>query len=459
MTDTLINFHPTTTDVEAERFIYTVSELNRDVRTLLETGFPLLWLEGEISNFSCPSSGHWYFTLKDDKAQVRCAMFKNKNKSTGFIPKQGDLVLVKARISLYEARGDYQLLIEEMEEAGHGALQRAFEALKKKLESEGLFNAAVKKTLPDYPKTIGVITSPSGAAIRDVLNVLQRRYPIADVLLYPVQVQGETAAQQIANAIQLANSDKRCDVLLLCRGGGSLEDLWSFNEEIVARAIFHCDLPIVCGVGHEIDFTIADFVADKRAPTPSAAAELITPNRDDLLAYLDAVNKLLVKTVKDKLVRQNQTLIQSAKRLKHPRQKLTELSQRLDDNELRLHQAFNHQLRYKKMALQHLQTTLKGLNPQQALLSSAQRLRYLQQSLVTKTEAVLKQKSHQLNAAGRALNSVSPLATLGRGYAIVQQRNTNCIIRSHQQVEPNEELKVKLSDGHLICKVSETNPD
>ncbi len=448
----------TTKSKDQERFIYTVSELNQDVRTLLESGFPLLWLEGEISNLACPSSGHWYFTLKDSKAQVRSAMFKNKNQNTGFTPKQGDLVLVKARISLYEARGEYQLIIEEMEEAGYGALQRAFEVLKKKLEVEGLFNIAVKKTLPQYPKTIGVISSPTGAAIHDVLSVLQRRYPIANVLLYPVQVQGEGSVQQITDAIHQASQDGQCDVILLCRGGGSLEDLWSFNDETVARTIFHCEVPIVSGVGHEIDFTIADFVADQRAPTPSAGAELVTPNKDDLIATLDATTKKLSKAIKEKLFRQSDSLKYFCKQLKHPSQQLIEFSQKVDECELRLHQAFKHNLQYKLLAFQQLQIRLNSENPQHLLENCTQRINFLHQTLLTRIQTVLHTKRNQLAMAGRTLHTVSPLATLSRGYAIVQQRNTNCIVRSYTEVKLEDELKVKLNDGQLICKVKKINP-
>jgi len=266
-----------------DRDIYSVGRLNAEARGLLEGAFPLIWVQGELSNVSRPSSGHLYFTLKDANAQVRCAMFRGNNRFLKFRPADGAQVVVRASLSLYEARGDYQLIVQSMEEAGDGALQRAFEALKQKLAAEGLFEAAHKRALPTLPKRIGVITSPTGAAIRDILSVLKRRFPAIPVLIYPVAVQGQAAGAEIAAMIRRADMRRDCDVLIIARGGGSLEDLWAFNEEIVARAIFDCSIPTVSGVGHEVDFTIADFVADQRAPTPSVAAEMVSPDQHDWL--------------------------------------------------------------------------------------------------------------------------------------------------------------------------------
>src|SRR5690606_35272474 len=284
-----------------EREILSVSQLNRRAKQLLETHLPLLWVEGELSNVSQPSSGHWYFTLKDDQAQVRCAMFRNRNMLVRFKPQQGQQVLVRARVSLYEGRGDYQLIAEHMEEAGTGALQRAFEALKAKLGAEGLFDEARKRPIPTLPRHIGVITSPTGAAIRDVLTVLERRFPSIPVTVIPVAVQGKESAPQIVRALELANRCGLFDVLLLTRGGGSLEDLWSFNEEAVARAVAASQLPVVCAVGHEVDFSIADFVADLRAPTPSAAAELMTPDGEDWLETFIGYEVMLEDAMERKL--------------------------------------------------------------------------------------------------------------------------------------------------------------
>jgi exodeoxyribonuclease VII large subunit len=271
-----IDSQPTTS-----REIYSISELNSEARVLLEKRFPLIWVEGEISNLARPASGHIYFSLKDEAAQVRCAMFKMHNRLVNFQPKNGQQVLARVRISLYEARGEFQLIVEHMEETGDGALRRQFELLKQKLFEEGLFDEAHKQALPFLPTQLGVITSPSGAAIRDILSVLKRRFPGIPVLIYPVPVQGTEAPQAIVESIHSAAKCQDCDLLILARGGGSLEDLWAFNEETVARAINACPIPIVTGIGHEIDFTIADFVADYRAPTPSAAAEFISPDHTE----------------------------------------------------------------------------------------------------------------------------------------------------------------------------------
>ncbi|HFE39515.1 MAG TPA: exodeoxyribonuclease VII large subunit, partial [Gammaproteobacteria bacterium] len=387
-----------------------MSELNQDVRTLLENGFPQLWLEGEISNFACPTSGHWYFSLKDSRAQVRCAMFKNKNARVGFTPKQGDLVLAKVKISLYEARGEYQLIVESLEEAGFGVLQRAFEALKNKLQKEGLFDTAAKQSLPSLPKQIGVISSPTGAAIRDILSVLKRRFPSVPVLLYPVAVQGDAAAEQIVKALQIANQEKHCDVLLLARGGGSLEDLWSFNDERVARAIFHSKLPVVSGIGHEIDFTIADFVADFRAATPSAAAEQVVPDKNDIQTHLSRLKQQLLKNIYLQITRKKTQLNWLNQQIKHPEQQLREKIQRLDELIIRLHQTINHRMAYKKLALDQISKQLRQLTPATLLKKNQQKLSFTQHRLRQAIENQLTQKSNKFIIASRTLHTVSPLA-------------------------------------------------
>src|ERR1700727_2102992 len=280
-------------ETAANRDIYSVSRLNREVRVLLERGFGSVWLEAEISNFAKPSSGHWYFSLKDAAAQVRCCMFRQRNMLCGFAPRDGQKVLVRARIGLYEQRGEYQLVVDHMEDSGQGALKRQFEELSAKLSQEGLFAAERKRALPGLPKRIGIITSPTGAAVRDILHVLARRFPEAAVLIYPVPVQGAQAAEEIVAALSLAGRRAECDVLILARGGGSLEDLWSFNDERLARAIVASPIPVITGIGHEIDFTIADFAADVRAPTPSAAAELAVPDGEEWLASLARIGQRL----------------------------------------------------------------------------------------------------------------------------------------------------------------------
>jgi exodeoxyribonuclease VII large subunit len=336
---------PELSSVSLQRDVYSVSRLNREARGLLESAFPRLWVEGEISNLARPVSGHLYFTLKDARAQVSCALFRNRATRLGFSPENGSQVLIQAQVSLYEARGNYQLIVNQMEEAGDGALRRAFEQLKNRLHKEGLFEAQHKQPLPRLPRCIGVITSPSGAAIRDVLTVLRRRFPGIPVIIYPTQVQGETAAGQIVAAIQTADSRAECDVLLLTRGGGSLEDLWPFNEEVVARAVFACKLPMVSAVGHEIDFVITDFVADQRAATPSAAAELLSPDQTELDNRFRQLDSRLYALLRQRLQQHRDQLNWLTKRMQqsHPGRQLQQQAQRLDDLELRLSRAWQHQ--------------------------------------------------------------------------------------------------------------------
>ena len=321
--------------------VYSVSQLNREAKRLLATHFLTLRVEGEISNFSAPSSGHWYFTLKDSQAQIRCAMFRGQQLRLGYKPNNGDMVIVSAQVSLYEPRGDYQLVVERMEQAGDGALRQAFERLKLKLLNEGLFDAERKQTLPLIPKQIAVITSPSGAAVHDILTVLQRRFPAIPVMIYPVAVQGEQAKFEISAALQTANQRGEADVIILARGGGSLEDLWAFNEEIVARAIAASKIPVISGVGHEVDVTIADFVADLRAATPSAAAERAVPNQLDWLQAFSAqeqrLKQILQRTLNDQ--RQRLNWLSKGLQMQHPGEKLQRNAQRLDELEQRLTQA------------------------------------------------------------------------------------------------------------------------
>jgi exodeoxyribonuclease VII large subunit len=334
------------------RQVLAVSELNHLTREILEANFPLVWVEGEISNFARPSSGHMYFTLKDAAAQVRCAMFKMRNRLLPFQPKDGQHVVARARVSLYEPRGEFQLIVDHLEPAGEGLLRLQFEALKQKLAAEGLFDESLKKPLPPIPQRIGVVTSPTGAAIRDVLSVLKRRFPAIPILIYPTPVQGEKAPQEIINALGIANKRRECDVLVLCRGGGSLEDLWAFNDESLARIIAASDIPIVSGVGHEVDFTIADFVADARAATPSAAAELITPSAGDWWDIYTDFAQRLTMSMNRKLAHGKQTIYSLGKRLQHPRRKLQNHAQRVDELEQRLINAQNMVLRhsYSKLA-------------------------------------------------------------------------------------------------------------
>ncbi|HXH03428.1 MAG TPA: exodeoxyribonuclease VII large subunit [Candidatus Competibacteraceae bacterium] len=441
-----------------EREIYTVSALNRAARQLLESGFPLIWLEGEVSNLSRPSSGHLYFSLKDSEAQVRCALFRNRALLTRTPLANGMQVLVRARVSLYEPRGDFQLIVEHLEEAGEGALRRAFEALKARLAAEGLFAAEHKLPLPRQPRRIGVITSPSGAAIRDVLSVLRRRCPALPVLVYPTPVQGDGAAQKIAEAIRLASARAECDVLLLVRGGGSLEDLWAFNEEAVARAIAECTIPIVSGVGHEVDVTIADFVADLRAPTPSAAAELVSPDQSEWWQRLRQLAPRLLTAARRDLAARRQRLLLLEQRLQraHPGRRLQDRAQRLDELEQRLRRTLARYLERLQQHLQGLTARLRAQSP----VGRVRRLEERQQILARRLELALHQHlartRQRLQADARALQAVSPLATLGRGYAIVRDGQSR-IVRRADQVRPGDPVEALLAQGRLWCRVESTS--
>ena len=444
-----------------ERDVFTVSRLVRETRAVLEGSFPMLWLEGEISNYSRPSSGHMYFSLKDEAAQVRCAMFRTRNLHLRFTPTNGMHVLVRARITMYEPRGEFQIVVEQMEEAGLGVLQRAFEALKSRLGQEGLFDSAHKKPLPVTPQRLGVITSPTGAAIRDILSVLKRRYPVLPVLIYPVAVQGEGAGREIAQAIQLANQRKECDVLIVGRGGGSLEDLWAFNEEVVARAIYNSTIPIVSAVGHEIDFTISDFVADLRAPTPSAAAELVTPDMTELQQRLMRHRQRLINAMRSTLQQSQKQLGWLGKWLQqqHPGQQLQHKAQRLDELELRLVQNINVQLRHQDHRLQQLTTRLHHSSPRYRLQQLRSRHEQLQQRLHRALHLSLAYKKQQFAATSRALNNISPLATLERGYAIVQRLPEQQVVRDAATVQVGDKIEARLSKGVLLCTVDEVKQE
>ena len=437
-----------------DRDVFSVGRLNAEARALLEGAFPLVWVEGELSNVARPSSGHLYFTLKDANAQVRCAMFRGSNRFLKFRPEDGQQVLVRANLSLYEARGDYQLLVQSMEEAGAGALQRAFEALKQKLATAGLFAEQHKQALPELPRRIGVITSPTGAAIRDILSVLQRRFPAIPVLIYPVPVQGEGAGRQIADMIRLADRRADCDVLILARGGGSLEDLWAFNEEVVARAIFDCAIPVVSGVGHEVDFTIADFVADARAPTPSVAAEMVSPDQAEWLDSLRALDAELYKRLTRKLERTTERLSWLGKRLQaqHPGQRLRQRAQRLDELEQRLKLAARSGQRQRRAELATLSARLQRYHPGPRLQRLREREAVLLRRLRTATQTRVLQLRQQLQSLARALDTVSPLATLERGYAIVSTSDDK-LVRDVRQVQQGDAVTARVTHGRLYCRV------
>lgn len=429
-----------------------VSELNHQVKSLLENSFMTLQVEGEISNLAKPSSGHWYFTLKDDRAQVRCAMFRGRNLQVRFRPKEGDQVMVLAKVSLYEGRGDFQLICEQMQESGQGRLQQAFERLKLQLSQEGLFDQSRKRPLPRPARHIGVITSPTGAAIHDILQVLRRRCPSLPVALYPAAVQGREAAPQIVRAIELANRDGRCDALIVGRGGGSLEDLWPFNEESVARAIAASAIPVVSAVGHEVDISISDLAADLRAPTPSAAAELLSSDQSQLQQQLQILRQRLSRQTLRYLHLHRARLEHLHARLRHPGERLREQSQRLDQLELRLQRALTLRLQQRNQRLEELSQRLQRSSPTRLLERKQQQLAPLKQRLQHGIALLLRQRRQQLQFQARQLHGVSPLATLERGYAIVQDRNGQAIT-SQNQVSPGDQIRARLHEGALICTV------
>ena len=437
-----------------QQIIYTVSQLNRETAAVLGEHFRSIFVEGEISNLSIPSSGHCYFTLKDADAQVRCAMFRSQQRRS-FKPENGKQVVVKAQVSLYEPRGDYQLIVEHIEEAGAGVLRRAFDALKLKLSEEGLFSVAHKKSLPTLPKAIGVITSPSGAAIRDILTVLNRRFASVPVIIYPVAVQGENAKFEISKAISTANTLKQCDVLILARGGGSLEDLWAFNEEIVARAIYASQIPVISGVGHETDVTIADFVADLRAATPSAAAEHATPDQRQWLNKFCELDVRLQQYLQRQLRQQQQKLDWLSGRLnqQHPQQKLTRNLQRLNDLETRLNHAVQRKLGQHRRLVETQTARLGQCSPLLAIQRHRLQQKYLGERLITAINNRLKLNSQILQNASQTLHAVSPLATLNRGYAIVSEPSSGNIISSTDRLKVGDKLLTRLANGQFISRV------
>jgi exodeoxyribonuclease VII large subunit len=433
--------------------VFTVTQLNQRAKQLLEITFSSIKVEGEISNLSRPSSGHWYFTLKDKGAQVRCAMFRSRTAQVKFQPKEGDQIVVRGKVSLYENRGDYQLIVDAMKPAGEGQLQQAFIQLKQKLGAEGLFATESKQTLPSQIKRIAVITSPTGAAIHDILTVLKRRFPAIEVDIYPVQVQGKEAAQQIIWSINQANADGRADVIIAGRGGGSIEDLWCFNDENLARTIFHSRLPIVSAVGHEVDFTIADFVADVRAPTPSAAAEMLSPDQKDYWQRLVVLTSQLEKSIKQQL-QNKQWQLQSAQRgLQHPGDKLAQYAQTLDMLELRMQQSQKNRLHILQKRLTNSQQKLQQQSPVNTLLKFKTELNYLQKRLNSVIKQTITNKKECLKQYALLLNAVSPLQTLGRGYAILQTESDG-VIRDSHDVKKGDRVFARIGRGKLSLIVN-----
>ncbi len=438
-----------------QQAFYTVSRLNRETRALLNGHFGTIWVQGEVSNLAIPSSGHCYFSLRDAEAQVRCAMFRGQARTLSNLPQNGDQVLVRAQVSLYEPRGDYQLIVDYLEPVGDGVLRRAFEVLKQRLAAEGLFDITAKRPLPALPRCIGVITSPTGAAIHDVLTVLRRRFPAIPVIVFPCKVQGAEAKAEIVEAIQTANRSGLCDVLLLVRGGGSLEDLWPFNEESVARAIHRCTTPVVSGVGHEVDFTIADLVADWRAATPSAAAEAVSPDYRELLSKIRLREKDIRQRIADLLQRHDQRLRFIAKRLEqtHPRKRLQTQQQHLDELELRLRRGLSARFGKCRDRLEAQTHRLLRHHPEPRLTLYETRRNALQRRLHRDLARQFDGCRGALSALEERLNAVSPLATLRRGYAAVIRQQDGRLVRSAAEIAPGDTTITRLGRGSLTSVV------
>jgi len=422
---------------------------------LLEDVFRSVWVEGEISNLARPASGHMYFTLKDSGAQVRCALFRQSATRVRQALRDGLAVRVRGKVSLFEGRGDYQLILDTVEPAGDGALRLAFEALKEKLGAEGLFSTDSKRALPAHPQRIGIITSPTGAVIRDIISVFARRAPQVELNLIPTAVQGREAIAQIVRAIRLADS-RGFDALILARGGGSLEDLWCFNEEAVARAVAACKTPIVSAVGHETDVSISDFVADVRAPTPSAAAELLAPDSSGLQHRLDGLQRRLTLRMQNRLVHDRLRLESLIRRLRHPGERLRQQAQRLDDLDMRLRRAFLHNLNQRRERLVRLETRLAAQHPGRTLALLGQRLDSLAERLPRAMRDVLKDRRQRFQAQLQTLQIVSPLATLARGYSILLDEQGQAI-RSAEQTRNGQRLTARLNEGELQVRVEDNH--
>jgi len=439
--------------------IFTVSRLNQTVRSLLEREMGQVWITGEISNFSQPSSGHWYFTLKDDTAQVRGAMFRNSNRRVTFRPQHGQQVLVRASVTLYDPRGDYQIIVESMQPAGEGLLQQKYEQLKAALSAEGLFDQQFKQPLPSPATCIGVVTSKTGAALHDILHVLKRRDPSLPVVIYPTSVQGEDAPAQIVRAIALANARQECDVLIVGRGGGSLEDLWSFNDERVARAIFASRIPVVSAVGHETDVTIADFVADLRAPTPSAAAEVVSRNQAELVRQIQSAQQRLEMAMDFYLANRTRRFTQLNHRLQqqHPQLRLARQQTVLERLQQRMRNALDSQFRQASVRQQRLAQRLNSQNPQPKIHRAQTRVQQLEFRLAQAIQSRMSQTRERFGSAITHLEAVSPLATLSRGYSVTTVSDGK-VLKQTSQVHQGEMLTTRVKDGWLESEVKNIIP-
>ena len=444
-----------------EQSVISVSELNKKAKSLLEKGIPKLWIEGEISNLAKPASGHMYFSLKDEMSQIRCAWFKQRQLQNTLNIVNGTKMLALGKIGLYEPRGEYQFIVEKMEIAGEGDLKRKYEDLKKKLSAEGIFSEENKSELPNLPKKIGVITSPSGAAVQDILTVLNRRFPIIPIIIFPVAVQGEQAAPQIQNALEKANFRADCDLLILARGGGSLEDLWAFNEEIVARAIFDSEIPIISAIGHETDVTISDFTADLRAPTPSGAAELAVPDQYDWIKSIDNISEKINTIITQQINSKSQLSDWINKRLSQSSPKMTVKRQIEKSNNLKkiLSNSILQNLSKQDKNIHQLKSNLNEVSPRLKIHTQLSRIKELNQKITSCSDHLLEGLNNRIKLASKTLNSVSPLRTLDRGYAIARDAKTKNVIMSADAIEIENDIEVKLAKGEIKVTVIEKYSD
>ena len=437
--------------------IISVSEINKRAKSILEENFPFVWIQGEVSNFFSAASGHWYFSLKDESSEIRCAMFTNKNHHITFEPKDGDHLVLNGTLSIFEGRGQYQIIVEHIELAGEGALLKAFEELKKKLQLEGLFEDSIKRQLPTYPKNIAVVTSPDGAVIQDIINVLDRRSPFLDLTIIPTLVQGEKAAPLICDALNKVGKLKNIDVVILARGGGSIEDLWAFNNEEVARAIVNCPTPIISAIGHETDFTISDFVSDLRAPTPSIAAEIISQPYSELIETLEGYQNYISRSLISQIDLQRTQVTNLIKRIRHPGDKLREISQKLDYIETTLIQNINQEISFKKNGLNLKDLSLQQNSPQNKVKEAKVYLQNASKDLLKALKLEIERKNTVLAEIVATLQAVSPLSVLSRGYSIISTEPDGKILSSSNQVEIGQSISAIISKGSIKAEIKSKN--
>ena len=445
--------------IQNNQEIISVSDVNNLAKGLLEKDLSNVWIQGEISSFTAHGSGHWYFTIKDKKSALDCVMFKFDNINLLFEPKVGDELILNGNVSIYSPTGRYQFNVKHIEVSGEGALLRAFEELKKKLELEGLFDETRKKDLPEFPMEISVITSATGAVIKDIINVLSRRSPNMTLTLVEAQVQGKQAEKSICNAIERVNYFRQSDLIILARGGGSIEDLWCFNMESVARSIFNSEIPLISAVGHETDFTISDFVSDLRAPTPSAAAEIISQNHSNLFASLTSMQKDLSLSINNELVKQNEGLKNLSKLIKHPGDKLREISQKIDGLEMHLSNLTERIFLISRNKISTFSSSLKEFSPIVRVENNKNRIESSIKDIKRSIEEVIGEKRNLFLSSSKTLEAVSPLSVLSRGYSILTKGEKEQVINSYAQVKIGDEIKGKLKEGQILTKVIEVSDE